>query len=382
MNYPLRKKKAPAAKKARKPVPTIPLPEGGVYQSVGALMSTGMDVRIAEERHQTRDDAGRLRGGSSGAVLADYESYVGQCVRASAARFLGATPPRQMDKWKSIRLMFDGGHMSEDYFYADLVRGLPPGASIKREEEFPIVDTVLGEKLTGREDIIIVDAAGSPQCLVELKNVSSLPTDLLFGGEPKIEHLIQIGNYTRILSEQTGRAVPGQLWYTSRILHSLPTQWAWVRDALPDYKDVGALGHAQMEWSEARYGKPPLPTKLRPFYIGFHVRWHAGKLYYSLASERDATSRPAQWVETPILADGIVSYYQAVVDCARGDSGLLPDKPLTMTATGKNKGYDPCKYCDWNPVCSSVGDSYGQWRDSIVNHIEPAPASGNQGDKK
>lgn len=351
------------------------LPEGGVAPSAGAHMSAGQDARIAEERVRTAVEAGRLRGGSSGVVLTgESGEYSGTCIRAAAARFLGAEPPRRREEWKATRLMFDGGHMSEDYFVTDLQAGLPEGLRLLREEEFPIVSSVLGLSLTCREDVVVVREADPTQVelLVELKNVSSLPVDLLFEESPKLDNLIQIGNYTRIMSEKLGREVPGQLWYTSRTKHSIPTQWKWVQEAMPKW-GVESPGSESVEWSRPMYGKPPLPTKIRPFYIGFHVKWHAGRLYYSRASNADATHIPEMWQPTPIYETGIVEYYERVARLGMDSeaAGELPPPPTALESNGKRKGFRACDYCDWSAICSSVGDDTRQWRDAVLSQVEP-----------
>jgi len=367
-----------AAKRAKKKLPPlVQLPEGAIFPAAGAYMQTGMDARILAARHKTRDDAGGLRGGSMGCVLSD-EEYTGNCIRASAARFLGAEPSHPVDKWRATHLMFDGGHTSEDYFWRDFVAGLPAGFTTRREEDFPLLDTISGLRLTGREDIVVVreETPEWAECLIELKNVSSLPTDLLFSEQPKLEHLIQLGNYLRIVAKKQGD-VPGQLWYTSRVIHSLPTQWAWVRDQLPAFGE-SAPGSESVEWSKPMYGKPPFPTKIRPFYLGFHVRWHEGVLHYSRADDRDPNHTPTQWAATPITAEGIVSYYEQVAELATNLAAPLPPPPTPYLVDGSKKNYRACDYCDWNSVCSAVGENAGQWREAVLNHVEPVDTGSPQ----
>lgn len=375
-------------KKSRKDIVLVELPAGGAFPSIGAYSRAGSDRRTESDWAKSRDEAGRLRGGSVGCVLPGEEfEYTGNCLRASAARFLGADPPRDQEKWRNTRLMFDAGLQSEVDFTESLRLGLPPGYRLVRD--FALGEAIggaAGAPLTGREDVAIVDAAGKPVCLIELKNVSSLPVDLLFDEMPKLDNLIQVGNYARLAG------CPAQLWYTSRTIHSLPTQWKWVAEKLPESPDDGTPGVEHVEFSAPMYGRGGLPTKIRPFTIGFHIRWATDgdtrRLYYSRASDSDPHHEPEVWAPTPITEAGIVAYYEAVLQTV--NSTCLPPPPVVLQADGAKKNFVACRYCDWNSTCQAVGASHQDWKEAVLNQVAPpeitqvdAPAStAQQGESK
>lgn len=347
-----RRSAAPKAAPAQPAIEQVTLP---TYPSIGAWVQAGIDVSLKEDREKTRDEAGRLRGGSIGCDLADGR-YTGTCKRAALARYLGAQAPYATAKRRSTQLMFDGGHANEDAFIGKLVKGMPPGYTILREEEFPIEWQVQGVKATGREDIIILDPTGKPVCLVELKCVSSLPHELLFGEAPKMDNLIQAGNYTY----RTG--IPVQLWYSSRVIHSLP-DWPWVQALVPNERDAGAPGRPFVEY--ARSGKA---TKVIPFMLGFHVVWHEGYLYYTKASLDPDAKAPTRWVRTPLPQAGLDTYYAGVLEQLSTQTLAAP--PVPMDTAGKAK-YKACDYCDWNNICKATGDDFRSWREAVQAQIPP-----------
>lgn len=333
----------------------VELPAGGTYASIGAYFAAGLDEKARREWARTRDEAGRLRGGSVGCAVSDQE-YIGTCLRAAAARFLGAEPPRESAKWRPKQIMFGGGIQSEVDFAESLALGLPGGLEIQRD--YPLEMKVDGERWTGREDIAIC-FDGKAECLIELKNKASLPLDLAIKEEPSLEHLLQLGKYMDVAQ------LPGQIWYTSRSSYPLPTQWKWVSELLPEQPGENPY----IKFSKPMYGRPGLPTGVEPFYMGFHVRWHEGRLYYSRADDLNPDHAPSVWAVTPITKTGIDRYYENVLHTVRGDE--LPPKPSPLDVNGKRKTFDPCEYCDWNNTCKAVGDNWTSWREAVQSQVAP-----------
>lgn len=360
--------KAPAGAKPRRaplkrpelPTPeVVAVPESAVFRSVGAIVRKGLTMAAEQSRIKGAEEAYRLRGGTVGANTDDGH-YVGTCKRAALARYLGAEAPRQVDKWNDTQLMLDAGRASEDCFAEPLLRALPAGLKVLREEEFQIAMHVAGQPFSGREDIVITDDAGKPKCLVELKNVSSLPTELLFQEEAKLKHVIQLANYML----RTG--LPGQLWYTSRIIHSLP-DWPWVTMLLPKRPGDGP-GSEYVDWSA---GKTPKPTKITPFMLGFHLAWHGDRLYYTRAADFEEDDRtPTRWCSTVITKQGIDSWYADVVK--QLDTKVLAGPPRVASLSGKEKSYKECRYCDWAAVCKATGDGaegFEPWKEVIESLV-------------
>jgi hypothetical protein len=108
----------------------------------------------------------------------------------------------------------------------ELSAGLPSGYCIKREEELNL-ELVLssGRKVTGRPDMVVCLADGTPIRGIELKSVCSLWTaiDAKVKGKPKVAHLIQAGHYSKMMN------IPFEIWYTNRVEFSIPEAARWCR---------------------------------------------------------------------------------------------------------------------------------------------------------
>lgn len=365
-----RKPKTPRPKQAKpkRVIPPIEVRELGPPDdvSVAAYVQPGMDASIAASRDKTWEERGRLRGGTVGCFV-DAETYTGRCLREGAARYLGAEPQRPRAKWRDRRLMLDQGAAVEQCFVDPLIAGLPEGwtatrdwameTRVGRSEARPE-----GERWTGREDVCLSDAEEVPRVLVELKNVSSLPTDLLFTEKPKIEHVIQLANYMRV------SGLPGQLWYTSRVLWPIPS-WGFVTPLLPQSPTHAVAGAEYVEWSK---GFPPKASKLAPFMIGFHFRWADGCLWYTRAADAAGVEPNTMWARTEITDAGIEAWYTQVTRVIHGDDGdQLPPPPQPMEVTGDRKHFKACDYCDWSATCAQV-QTRGEWLDALAaNTPEP-----------
>ncbi len=352
---------------------------GGTVQSVGTMVRAGMDKQTHNDAVKTYQERGRLRGGNAGAVI-DYDlgKYAGNCARATMARYLGADAPHDPDKWRNTRLMLDNGRLVEAGFIDSLVLGLPAGHTIKQDKEYPIladikappgfVDTngnvVDHIPFTGRTDVTLFDASGKPYCVVELKNLSSIPYDVVYGEKPKFGHLIQLANYMRL----TGCV--GQLWYTLRVKFPIPQGWSFVDKLLPESSDANNPGaeHTEWKWKVTDRGTIQVPAAITPHMIGFHLKFDdTGVLYYTRASDTDPSDKPTIWARTGITKQGIADYYESILVALHERE--LPPKNSTYDVDGSSGKFNPCLFCDWEAVCESAGKSYDDWEDMVLNQV-------------
>lgn len=370
------KSKPKKPKPARKPSVPLEVRELGppADASVGVWVRDGLDRSIEDQAQKSWDERGRLRGGTVGVVLEDGRTS-GRCVREGAARYLGADAPRDRVKWRDRRLMLDQGTVVEACFVDPLIQGLPPGWTAVRDWGMTGVIPGMGGPdipWTGREDICLHDPSGTPRLLVELKNCSSLPTDLLFDEKPKTEHVIQLANY------MMRSGLPGQLWYTSRVIWPIPS-WSFTQALLPDSPRSVVPGAEYVEWSKPKWnGDQPTASKLTPFMIGFHFQWVDGVLWYTRALDMLGDA-PTHWARTPVTAEGIHAWYGRVAEFLQSPTAELPAPPIPIELTGETKNYLACNYCDWSSVCA-VARTRQDWVDLVINQARPYSQNASPGD--
>lgn len=370
--------RAPRKPPVKREAPKLDIVEhapGGTVQSVGTMVRAGMDIQTHNDAVKTYEERGRLRGGNAGAVI-DYDlgKYAGACARATMARYLGADAPHDPDKWRNTRLMLDNGRLVEQGFIDSLILGLPEGHTIKQDKDWPVLadirapdgfvdlngNVVDSIPFTGRTDVTLFDADGKPYCVVELKNLSSIPYDVVYGEKPKMGHVIQLANYMML----TGCV--GQLWYTLRVKFPIPSGWPFVDKLLPESSDAGNPGAEHTEWKYNTAQGREIPSAINPHMIGFHLKFdESGVLYYTRASDTDPSDQPTIWARTGITKQGIKDYYEGVLISLH--ERVLPPKNSTYDVDGSSGRYNPCHWCDWSPICESSGASYDDWEDQVIN---------------
>lgn len=348
--------------KAKKPPkrPVLPAQVDGPVPdviSVTDMERYGMWTSHEEERRTTWAERGRVRGGTVGCILgrdiSTSQAYAGSCVREGAARYMGAHAPVQKEKHLNSMLMMEQGSAVEGAFIEHLRKGVPEGWTVG--DNIQTATEIDGVSWTGREDVFIYDETGEVRQIVELKNVSSFPHELLFDLRPQIKHVVQAANYMHRIG------VPVQLLYTSRSVWPVPN-WPFVSEPeidtpyLQGIIDVNKIGKI---------------SKLRPFLLGFYLTIVNGRVLY--APDIEGWER-GKWIETPITIAGIDEWYRRVIDLAHGTlGGYLDGAPTTVTTVGEPKYYSACDYCDWSSVCAGVGTAASndreKWVDAIGNHM-------------
>lgn len=338
----------------------------------GQLLMEGIYLRTEAKRRETAETGGVFRGASTGLLLPDG-AVTGKCVREAAARFLGAEPPRDPSEWNHKQLMFDAGFANEDSWYEPMKLVWP--GKILREEEFPIKWEVDGVAGTGREDFILCDTAGKPILLLEMKNVSSLNTliTVLLKGMPKMDAAIQCGNY------MLRSGLPGQIYYTNRFDCPIPP-WKFLQPMLPKGPEdtrhpavrycewtAGASARPRKDGRGWTKGLPPEVKKIKPFIVGFNLRWNRGVLEW----RSTAAPSTAKWNPSPITSEGLDGFGRAVTTMLRDE--VLPPPPVNVEIDGSVVDrFHRCSWCDWQSVCRTGPEfanaepaTYAEWRAAV-----------------
>lgn len=340
--------------------------------NVADLIMDGIQQAVDAKERETAEHHGVFRGGSTGVIYSDGAAG-GKCVREAAARFLGAEPERDPAVWLHKQLMFEAGFASEDSVFENL-RRVWPGV-IKREEEFPIEWTVDGVRGTGREDLILCDAAGSPQLLVELKAVCSLSSvqSALLQQKPKAEHAIQLANY------MLRSGLPGQLLYVSRVDFPVP-DWGYLKPDLPRGPDDTAHPAAPYcVWSRGGRGKPPQVTKITQFIVAFEFRWVGAEGTRRLEWRSAASDVGTSWNPTDITAAGLDEFCRRVTALVQRDVDALPEPHSTRGIEGGRDHFSSCNYCEWAPICRDAeqqADPVEAWHAAVTRRRDEALGSG------
>jgi len=284
------------------------------------LMEEGHNILQARRAEAEKAKAGNMRAGSAGCIGPDNAVY-GNCHRKSLARLLG------VDKAHDIptQVMFQGGEQNEVAFMQVIKESWP--GKILCDVEIPISFDVPGGKVTGRPDMVLCDADGKPQFVIEHKGVfsTSTATSVWLGNEPKSEHLAQLSTYAAALG------VPGAICYTNRSY--IPV------DNFFDKK------------------KYPGAKKIAPFYKIFYIQFAAdGFLEYRADNANDFT-------KTNISFAGIKDYYTLVAEMR--DNKVLGPRPSENDVMGNKLKWAPCRYCDFKNACDNHENSFDQWIEAV-----------------
>lgn len=333
------------------------------------VLRRGKERLAAASASEEELKKGRLRGGSSGALVGDQA--IGTCPRKAWLRYQGIQLPMEEEEEGSsfdLELMLEGGVLNEDGWAKRIEAGLPEGQVLLREEDVPVSRTLerkgLSVELSGRPDAVIcqLDATGklkapsgeavTPLLVIEHKCASALWSagNYLCNASPKIAHLIQAALYGRELG------APAQLWYTSRVYYQIGVNHRFF------FPRPGKPGSQYVEYAEEKGAT--VPKKIRPGLVRYELSWtDKGQLTYTnpLTSET---------VFTPITSAGIDAYYQSVLAAETED--VLPPKLTSVDSVGKKKSQSECIYCPLNDICkfTKAGTKASEWKRTVENLLD------------
>lgn len=325
------------------------------YPSTADILTQAFAEMQAEHADKEEGKVGILRAGNSG--LKDSDEFAGQCPRLAFLRMKGI----QVDGIdEDQNLMLEGGLGNED-LWVNALRKTWPGV-IKQEEETPIRwETPNGTPVTGRPDIVLCDEEGVPVRVLELKLACSVWTArTVLSGHPKLSHLTQAAHYSWKLSEQAGKEVPAELWYTSRV--NWPVMQGWMAKLFPADGDRNSE-YLEYKIRKDRGGNEHVePFKIIPFRIGFEVRLEPGKPEYEAAVQfRQMGTR--DWTDSLVSRKRITEFYDFV--STMESERRLGGRPKALKVDGHKENYSPCDYC---PAMRGICDterSFDKWYQAV-----------------
>lgn len=280
--------------------------------NVRTLLAKGHLGLDAEHAARERTLMGKLRAGSAGCIGMDGKVY-GECHRIAHARLMGIDKPVEANR----KIMFQGGEGNEDLWEKVLVKGYD-GQILRKQE---VQRTGAWGTVLGSPDLVLADAQGAWQTILELKLVCSTNSAIYkeLEGTPDSKHLVQAATYMWL----TG--VPCVLCYTNR----------------SDFA---------IEFKRKKYGV----TKIEPFYRLMYLTFRDDVLFY-----RDEFASTE--VVTQITGAGIEAFYGMVRGMAA--TNLLGPRPTNDHVNGQPGGWDRCdsRYCAFAGACESFSDDYYSW---------------------
>ena len=298
------------------------------------LFWSGMDDDRKQHVEKEKGKVGNLRAGDSG-VMSRGGDITGGCHRRAYVRtFLGLET--EVPEPNNL-LMFELGKANEVIWIDKLKRSWP--GLIKQEEEIPIKwVTSNGVNVTGRPDIVLCKADGTPMLGIEHKAICSLWTarDATFDNSPKTKHLIQAAHYAWKLD------IPYRLVYTQYTNFATPD---WAGKMFPP-------DHPLVETNEK--GKPKhVHPHITVYEVGFTA---SGGIQYRPEGSNE-------WTNTPWSTADIERYYEYVA--ALRDRKVLGPRPVGVKANGKEAGYSDCSYCPLVDICDKHENKWEAWHEAV-----------------
>ena len=299
-----------------------------------ALFWDGIVSDRKEHVSKERDKIGNLRAGDSGVMVRGGDVSGGCHRRAYVRTFLGleTEAPEQNNL-----LMFELGKANEVVWLDKLKRSWP--GLIKQEEEIPIKwNTSNGVNVTGRPDMVLCKADGTPMLGIEHKAICSLWTarDATFDNSPKTKHLLQAAHYAWKLN------IPYRLVYTQYTNFATPD---WSGKMFPP-------NHPLVEVNDK--GKP---KHVHPHITVYEIGFGKGNvIQYRLEGSNE-------WTTTPWSPADIERYYEFV--SSMPENKVLGSRPATMKANGKDAGYSDCNYCPLREICDNHENKWEKWNDEV-----------------
>lgn len=318
--------------------------------NIGEKLKQARQLQQVEHAEQEVKKLGTLRGGNSG-IISETGDVAGQCHRQSHLRSLGI-------KYEAIEdpklIMFQLGFANEDVLVADLMRTLPEGYTILREEEIPISWTTRnGTTVSGRPDVVIcrkdplaeIDSLKTliPTLGLELKSVHSVWTARSLIGpkaKPKMNNVIQAAHYMWKLG------VPYKLIYKS--YSALGQGMSWAKQMASMFPKQGEPGSEFMSYNEKG-----VPKEVSQFEVIWDLRIANGRVEYKPEHSADS------WIPTLVTTADIERYYETVSQMSTTKE--LGNRPQALHVDGSEENYSSCDYCPLSDTCDKYESNYNEW---------------------
>lgn len=299
------------------------------------LFWSGIEDDRTQHKEKELAKLGNLRAGDSGAMTRGGD-VIGGCHRRAYLRsFLGLEA--ELPDADSL-LMFEIGKANE-LVWVDKLKRTWPGL-IKQEEEIPVKwVTQRGVNVTGRPDIVLCRADGTPMLGIEHKAICSLWTarDVSFELTPKLKHLMQAAHYAWKLN------IPYRLVYTQYVNYAVPGEWAAKMfppaHPLVETNDKGAPKHVR--------------PHVTIYEVGFDTN---GIIQYRVEGSET-------WFKTKWATSDIERYYEFIA--AMAEKKALGPRPTAVKADGKKASYSDCNYCPLLDVCDQYENKWEAWHEEI-----------------
>jgi hypothetical protein len=312
------------------------VPKGHV--NVLALLRKGQLKLYEDAQAKEASRINTIRGGSAGAII-DGQVY-GECVRRAHLRYEGLDTPLD----EEIELMTRQGEQNEEIFIKELKAS---GTRVLTQDDVGLQLDLFGTKFIGSPDIaLVLDDSDRPSLGIENKNISGISKAMgtHYELKPDAKHMIQAATYSYRLGQLLGIPhLPYQLIYSSRVV--------WQAFSLSK-KASEAVQNNPID-VEYKYGKL---HSIKPFHRVYYLDWtEDDRLKYTTHGYKD-------WVVTNVTKSSL-DYHADVVANKLKASGNLGPRPTTLHIDG-SRGYSPCNYCPFQPVCDEHEDgSYEEWLD-------------------
>lgn len=351
--------------------------------NIREMLARSMAREQAEHAEKEKLKLGVLRAGNSGVMIEagrkGLPTPAGSCPRTAHLRSLGIDLETPTD---DKLIMFAGGFLNEDYWYAKLKADWEPGL-ILREHEIPIEWMSGDTQVTGRPDMVLCDEINLPDengprfinvpvLGIELKGMASIWTarDVSFSQGvpqgPKMNHLCQAGHYSWKLGEKYNlpAPLPYKIIYSSYV--NFPSPLMFASDGTKEKMEHKMFPRPGDPGSEkCEYGDSGWLKNVIPHHMIYDIAWDMsedgtdGQLKFC----EEGTDK---YISSPVTWGGIERYYEQV----RRTSMDLGQRPVTQSSSGTKLNYSMCGYCPLEAVCDKhEGAGYERWLHEVKNHL-------------
>jgi len=347
------KKRAPAKGRAKevKPKTAKRVEKRGEPRpfSITQLLDKGIEQHVLNHARRSIETMHTLRGGSAGAIMDDGTQF--GCVRKAALRYHGYDLP--IDARTQILMGF--GISNEDVLDKYISLSGWPKDRIKREEEIPVsyeigspsstdMEKDRMERVTGRPDMILLDASGHPYWGIEMKLKGTVygAKNILINSKVDSAHIIQSMHY---------------MWKHNltrySIVYSIPVRFA--------IQGADAEAFAALNLAELKADGTPSYAKLGFYETIFEWDKEADTLQcYTVHSGVERR-------DIPLRIGHIEDFYKLVSQVAHRET--MGGRPTKRSILPNSFEWNLCDMCELKDVCNNYEHDIDAWWDWAIEKI-------------